>query len=64
MLNTLGEFGLGLGADFQITNPLFKQVAAILQKLIQEFKDDLSLFEQTETELERVIESEDRRAQT
>ncbi|MFN0315821.1 MAG: DUF1631 domain-containing protein [Burkholderiales bacterium] len=64
MLNTLGEFGLGLGADFQISNPLFKQVSAILQNLIQQFKDDLSLFEKAETDLEQVIASEDRRAET
>ncbi len=63
MLNTLGEFGLGLGLDFQTSNPLFKQVEAILQKLIDEFEDDLSLFEKAEADLEHVIEIENRRAE-
>lgn len=63
MLNTLGGFGLGLGLDFDVNNPLFKQVEAILQKLIDQFEDDLSLFEKAEDELEHVIEAENRRAQ-
>ncbi len=62
MLNTLGEFGLGLGPDFHTSNLLFKQVEAILQKLIDQFEDDLSLFEKAEADLERVIETENRRA--
>lgn len=63
MLNTLGGFALGLGLDFDLNNPLFKQVEAILQKLIDQFEDDLTLFEKAENELEHVIETENRRAQ-
>lgn len=63
MLNTLGEFGLGLGLDFQTTNPLFRQVEAILQKLIDAFEDDLTLFDKAEADLELVIETENRRAE-
>lgn len=63
MLNTLGDFGLGLGLDFDINNPLFKQVEAILQKLIDQFEDDLTLFDKAQEDLEHVIEAENRRAQ-
>jgi Protein of unknown function (DUF1631) len=61
LLNTLGEIGLGLGPDFLVSHPLYKLIEAAMQRLIDRFEQDVSLFGKTEAVLNQLVETENRR---
>src|SRR6185436_7428524 len=63
MLDTLGEFALGLDETFDQASPLYKKLEDILQRVIEEFDDDLRVFESVQTDLLAVIRAENKRAE-
>jgi len=64
VLNTLGEIALRLPPDFGVDSPLFIKLEAILQQILEGFKDDVAIFETTETQLRAVIADEEQRVQS
>jgi hypothetical protein len=62
MLDTLGELSLGLGEGFDAASPLYGRLEAIVQKVVDEFEDDLDLFDQVTAELETLLADADKTA--
>ena len=62
LLDTLGEFAVGLNADFDHTNPLYKGLESTVQKLIDGFTDSVEIFDTTHAEVSRLIAEEAARA--
>lgn len=58
LLDTLGDIALQLPPDFGSSSPLYVQLDALVQKLIDSFQDDLDVFETMRAEVER-LSSED-----
>jgi hypothetical protein len=63
MLDTLGEFALGLDETFDASSPLYKHIEGIIARLLEQFVDDVEVFETLHTELLEVIREENKRAE-
>jgi exonuclease VII small subunit len=63
MLDTLGEFALGLDPSFDQTSPLYKQIESVIARLLDTFVDDVAVFDQLQSELMAVIQEENKRAE-
>jgi len=63
LLDTLGEFAVGLNADFDHTNALYQNLEKAVQKLIDGFTDSIEIFESTQTEVSRLIAHENARVE-
>jgi len=63
MLDTLGEFALGLDESFDQSSPLYKKIADIISRLLEDFVDDVDIFESLQSELLAVIQDENKRAE-
>ena len=63
MLDTLGEFALGLDESFDSSSPLYKRIEDIIARLLEEFVDDVDIFETLQGELLEVIRDENKRAE-
>jgi hypothetical protein len=63
LLDTLGDFGLGLGEDFNASAPLYQRLDKIVQKLLDDFDDNVEIFEKVIEELNGVIAEEGKRAE-
>lgn len=63
MLNTLGELSVGLGDGFDAGSALFKRIEAILQRVIEEFAEDVGIFDRTTAELQALIQDADKTAE-
>jgi hypothetical protein len=63
MLDTLGEFALGLEASFDQSSPLYKQIESIIARLLEDFVDNVDIFETLHAELLAVIREENKRAE-
>ncbi|MEO8037857.1 MAG: DUF1631 family protein [Betaproteobacteria bacterium] len=63
MLDTLGELSMGLGEGFDAGSALYKRIDAILQKIVDEFVDDLGIFDHVTAELEVLIQDADKTAE-
>jgi hypothetical protein len=63
MLDTLGEFALGLDETFDATSPLYKHIEGIIARLLDQFIDDVEVFETLHNELLEVIRGENKRAE-
>jgi len=63
LLDTLGEFAVGLNADFDHTNALYQSLEKAVQKLIDGFTDSIEIFESTQTEVSRLIAHENARVE-
>ena len=61
MLDTLGEIAVGLPADFDSSNPLYKRVEIIVDKLTNGFEESLEIFDVLRQELKEVVAQEDQR---
>ena len=62
LLDTLGEFAVGLSADFDHSNPIYQGLESAVQKLIDGFTDSVEIFEGTQAEVERLIAEQNKRA--
>jgi len=58
LLDTLGEFAVGLNAEFDHTNALYQSLEKAVQKLIDGFTDSVEIFETTQAEVSRLIAEE------
>jgi len=63
MLDTLGEFALGLDDSFDQSWPLYKKIERIIARLLEDFVDNVGIFETLHAELLEVIREENRRAE-
>ena len=63
MLDTLGEFALGLEESFDQSSPLYKQIESIIARLLEDFVDNVDIFETLHAELLAVIREENKRAE-
>jgi len=63
LLDTLGEFAVGLNADFDHTNALYQSLEKAVQKLIDGFTDSVEIFETTQAEVSRLIAEENARGE-
>jgi hypothetical protein len=62
MLDTLGELSVGLGEGFDTGSALYLRIEAILERVVDEFEDDLGVFDRTTTELQALIQDGDKTA--
>ncbi len=60
MLDTLGELAVRLPADVNASNPVFANMAAILQELQDEFEDDVEIFVTMRERLQGLIAEADK----
>ncbi|HXV08183.1 MAG TPA: DUF1631 family protein, partial [Burkholderiales bacterium] len=63
LLDALGEIGLGLPEDFDHTDALYKQIEAVLQELIDGFREEMQIFDDSREQLERLIAEQNRDAE-
>jgi len=63
MLDTLGELSVGLGDGFDAGSALYLRIEAILQRVVDEFIDDLDIFDRISTELQALIQDADKTAE-
>lgn len=63
LLDVLGDFGLGLGEDFNPSAPLYVRLDGIVQRLLDDFDDNVDIFEKMLEELQVVITEESKRAE-
>ena len=55
MLDTLGELSLGLGEPFDSGAPLYRRIDGTLGQLVDQFEDDLGVFDRATAEFEAMI---------
>ena len=58
LLDTLGEIAVGLPADFDGSNPLYKRLETVVDKLIEGFEDNMEIFEASRQELQDLVAQE------
>jgi hypothetical protein len=63
MLDTIGEFAVGLDEKFDETAPVYKKLEEIIRKVIEDFVDDIDIFETLQTDLLALIREENGRAE-
>lgn len=63
MLDTLGELSLGLGDGFETGSTLYRRIEGVLQRVLDEFEEDLGVFERVTAELQTLIEAANRTAE-
>jgi uncharacterized protein DUF1631 len=63
MLDTLGEIAVGLPADFDSSNPLYKRLETIIEKLIEGFEESLEIFDVLRQELQEMVAQENQRVE-
>ena len=63
LLDALGEVAVGLPADFDSSNPLYKRLETIVDKLIDGFEDNLEIFDALRQELQDVVAEENKRVE-
>ena len=60
LLNLLGEAAIGWQGGHD--NPLYRKIEEIVQKILDDFEDDLALFDQAIGELQSFLEEQERQA--
>ncbi len=63
MLDLLGHLGLGLPESFDETTPLYKDLEGVVERLLDQFADDISIFDKLLEDLQTVIAAENERAE-
>lgn len=61
LLDTLGEITSRLPGDFNASNPLFGRLEGIIQELMNNFQDNMEIFDAVREQLQILLEEEDRR---
>jgi len=62
-LDTLGEIALRLPQDFNAKSPLFAKLEAIVQQVLDGFREDVGIFNGMNAQLRGVIADEDKRVE-
>jgi Protein of unknown function (DUF1631) len=63
MLDSLGEIAVGLPADFDSSNPLYKRLETIVEKLTNGFEESLEIFDVLRQELKEMVAQENQRVE-
>ena len=63
LLDSLGEIGLALPAEFDQESTLYNRIQAVLRKLIDGFQEDIGIFDELRVELEQLIAEENKGAE-
>ncbi|MBX9965285.1 MAG: DUF1631 domain-containing protein [Burkholderiales bacterium] len=63
MLDTLGELSVGLGDGFDAGSALYQRIEAILQRVVEDFEEDVGIFDRTTAELRALIQDADKTAE-
>ncbi|BCX82207.1 hypothetical protein MIT9_P1792 [Methylomarinovum caldicuralii] len=64
LLNRLAHAGIGLSGDENLeANPVFRQISASVNRILEEFTQNVDLFQEILTDFERFMEEEGRRSQ-
>jgi hypothetical protein len=61
MLDTFGDIAVRLPADFGAESPTFVHLEAIVQHLLDNFQDDIGIFESVRGQLQEVVAEHDKR---
>jgi uncharacterized protein DUF1631 len=61
LLDTLGEMSSRLPADFNASNPLYGRLETIIQELMNDFQDNMEIFDVVRERLQLLLKDEDRR---
>lgn len=61
MLDTLGEVAARLPEDVNASNPTFVSLDAILQNVLENFEDDIGIFDEVRNKLEALVDEQDQR---
>lgn len=61
LLDAVGDVALRLPADFNDANPLFARLEALVQHLVDDYRDELAIFTEVRDELLALMAEEDRR---
>src|SRR5678815_3602406 len=59
LLDTLGQIGLRLPADFGAENPLFGKLEKFIKELVDGFQEKMEIFDKVRAELEEIISEQD-----
>jgi len=63
LLDTLGEFALGLDESFDQNSAVYKKLGDIVQRLLDAFDDDVEVFENLNEDLLALVRDENQRAE-
>jgi exonuclease VII small subunit len=63
LLDTLGEFAFGLDETFDQNSPVYKELEEIVQRLLDDFEDDIQIFETLNEDLLALVRDENQRAE-
>ena len=61
LLDTLGQIGLRLPADFGPENPVFPRLEKFIRELVDGFQEKMEIFDKVRAELEALIKEDDAR---
>ncbi len=64
MLDTLGELSLGLGDGFDRSSDLYQRIESALTRLVEEFQEDVGVFDRITGEFDSIITELNRTADT
>ncbi len=62
-LDAFGEIAVRLPSEFDASSPLYEKLDAIVQRLLDGFQDDVSIFEGVQAEIRTLIDEEDQRVE-
>ncbi len=63
LVNALAQAGLGWSAEMGHEDPLYRKLHAIVHRILDEFTDNLAIFEELRTELEQFLADEEKAAE-
>ncbi len=63
LLDTLGEISSRLPGEFNASNPLFGRLEGIIQELMNNFQDNMEIFDVVRERLQNLVEEEDQRSE-
>jgi hypothetical protein len=63
LLDTLGQIGARLPADFDSDSPLFPRIEAYILELVEGFREKLEIFDKVRADLEAMVGEQDRQVE-
>jgi hypothetical protein len=63
LVNALADAGLGWSADMGSDDPLYRKIEGIVRRILNEFSDNLALFDELREDLEKFLADEEKAAE-
>jgi hypothetical protein len=63
LVNALAHAGIGWSPTMGHDDPLYRKIEAIVHRVLEEFSEDIGLFDELRTDLEKFLEEEDKSAE-